>query len=286
MQKRNYIIIICVCLIILSALVLYPKKTVPTITYFPIDSESSFQQAENKLQLHQKSKSNNYSVSWKDHSVSNKPLFLRQDVSVLYKDGQLIGVKSIWEEDVKTIEFNETFAFKKDHLFQAMTLHYGEKHYPEDVIKSIQKMSYSELFVTGEKKDGFTIFKEPDTELDMGARNELQKATNENLLHHWHRLTNHFGIDLAQYEVVPLTELYQFEEKALMSFTKEQTDEIIAKLWEGLYKNYIIPVSEEKELSSDSYVPLILFDKHEHDILVLFELNGEKIKLKQVFPSF
>src|SRR5699024_6077260 len=96
---------------------------------------------------------------------------------------------------------------------------------------------------------------------------------------HWHRLTSHFDIDMAQYEVVPLTELHQFENKALLSFTQEQTDEIIGKLWEGLYKNYIIPVSETKDDSSDSYVPLILFEKHEHDILVLFELNGEKIKL-------
>lgn len=286
MRKRNYITIIIAFVIVLFVLILYPNKTVPTITYFPLDPEGEFQKATNTLHLHQKDKSNAYSVSWENYSKSKEPLYLRQDVSVLFKDGKLIGVKSIWKENESTIDFRETFQFKKDHLFQSLTLHYGEKHYPKDVINSLQQMSYSELVVKGTKKDGFMLFQQPKENQDWQSDKELQKNIKGNLLHHWHRLTSHFNIDLAQYEVVPLTELYQFEDTALMSFTQSQTDEIIAKLWEGLYKNYIIPISEEKDTSSDSYVPLILFEKHEHHILVLFELNGEMMKLKQIYPTF
>lgn len=286
MRKKYYVIAASAILIVVLALMLLPGKSEPTITYFPPDPEEQFKNATNTLQLHQTDKENAYSVSWENYSETEAPLFLRQDVSVLYRDGRLIGVKSIWKENAQIIDFTESFQFKKDHLFQAVTLHYGETHKPNDVINSLWEMSYSELYVKGEKNDGTIYFQQPQTEQDSESQTDLQKKTKENLLHHWHRLTSHFDIDLSQYDVVPLTELHQFEKKALQSFTQEQTDEIIGKLWEGLYKNYVIPVSKEKEVSSDSYVPLILFGKHEHDILVLFELNGEKIKLKQVYPSF
>jgi len=286
MRKGNFITFLSAFLIILSALLFFPSQTVPTITYFPLDPKGVFKETKNVLHLDQKKQSNAYSVTWENHSESNEPLFLRQDVSILFRDGQLIGVKSIWKEDAKTIDFSETFHFKKDHLFQSVALHYGEKHYPNEVINSLQKMSYSELPVKGKKKNGFMYYQQPKEQQDPESHAALQKEMRENLLHHWHRLTSHFNVDLAQYNVVPLTELHEFQEKALMSFTQEQTDEIIAKLWEGLYKNYIIPISKNKDVSSDSYVPLILFEKNEHHILVLFELNGEKIKLKQVYPEF
>lgn len=286
MRKHYYIIIPSVILSVILVFMLIPDKSEPTITYFPPDDEEQFQHATNTLELQETDEENNYAVVWENYSKSGNPLYLRQDVSVLYKDGRLIGIKSVWKENSQTIDFKETFRFKQDHLFQAATLHYGEKHNEDEDINSLLKMSYSELFVASDKDEKLPHFQQPQSEQDTKSKTKLQKRTKENLLHHWHRLTSHFDIDMAQYEVVPLTELHQFENKALLSFTQEQTDEIIGKLWEGLYKNYIIPVSETKDDSSDSYVPLILFEKHEHDILVLFELNGEKIKLKQVYPSF
>jgi len=286
MRKRHFIVIVSLLLLLLVALFFYPKKSTPAITFFPLDKEDKFQHATNLLKLHQKDKSDAYSISWKSSSESHERLYLRQDVSVLYKDGKLIGVKSIWKEDAKKIDLSDSFEFKKDHFFQAVFLHYGEKHYPENRIKSLQQMSYSELFIIGRKEKGFTMFEQPKNNHDSPGKMELKQETNENLLHHWHKLTSHFNIDLAQYEVVPLTELHQFEEKALLSFTEEQTDEIVAKLWEGLYKNYVIPIANKKSETEDSHVPLILFGKYEHDILVLFELNGEKIKLIQRYPTF
>lgn len=286
MRRSNYFTIIGACVFLLFAMLFFPKDTVPTITYFPLDTEDQFQHATNTLQLHHKNKADTYTMSWKNHSETSKPFYLRQDVSVLFKNGKLIGLKSIWKEDVKTINFNETFHFSKDYLFQAVTLHYGEKHNPDNEIKSLQQMSYSDLYVKGTIQDNFMSFQQPKTHQDWQSQNELKKKTKENLLHHWHRLTSHFNIDLAQYDVVPLTELYQFKKTTLFSFTQKQTNEIVAKLWEGLYKNYIIPASKIDSESTESYVPLILFDKHEHHILVLFDLNGEMQKLKQIYPDF
>src|SRR5699024_3921634 len=163
MRRRQYIIMACLVLIVLGILVFYPKKSTPVITYFALDEESQFQQATNTLRLSQAEQSDSYSITWDNHSASDDILYLLQDVSVLYKDGHLISVKTIWEENRKTIDFSETFNFKNDHFFQAITLHYGEKHYPGDIINSLQKMSYSELFVTGQQKDGIPFFEEPKT---------------------------------------------------------------------------------------------------------------------------
>src|SRR5699024_3362650 len=69
-------------------------------------------------------------------------------------------------------------------LFQVITYHQGEVHYPDDTIKSIQHMSQDKLYVSANKK--------------------LDKTTKKQLLYHWNQLFKHFNIDETSYTSVPL----------------------------------------------------------------------------------
>lgn len=54
----------------------------------------------------------------------------------------------------------------------------------------------------------------------------------------------------------------------------------MGQLWEGLYKNYLLPIVTRNK-PTDTYVPIILLNKNHNHLLVLYEANHEKKKLIQ-----
>ena len=67
--------------------------------------------------------------------------------------------------------------------------------------------------------------------------------------------------------------------------SQQETNVLIGRLWEGIYKNYVIPASESSENQLESYIPLILIDKQNTHLYVLFELNGGREQLIQRIPE-
>ena len=67
--------------------------------------------------------------------------------------------------------------------------------------------------------------------------------------------------------------------------SQQETDVLIGRLWEGIYKSYVIPASESSENQLESYIPLILIDKQNTHLYVLFELNGGREQLIQRIPE-
>ena len=67
--------------------------------------------------------------------------------------------------------------------------------------------------------------------------------------------------------------------------SQQETDVLIGRLWEGIYKNYVIQASESSENQLESYIPLILIDKQNTHLYVLFELNGGREQLIQRIPE-
>jgi hypothetical protein len=274
MSKR----IAAVFFILLTAIGIYiasDMNSTPTITYFPIDYGTSFKSAATQLKLEPDSSSKNYILTWSVSSTTEIPMYLRQDVSLLYANGELMGMRSKWRDHVETIQFTEKVKANQDARWQAITFHYGELHV-DKTIKSVQKLTKDERFVYREN----SIFKLLDSDIQSKQQRLLDLETKKKLLSHWQRLLTYFGVSIENYYTIPLTDLYIYQDKPFPNMDKESSDRVMGQLWEGLYKNYIIPnINSKKTL--ESYVPLILLDKKGDHLLVLYEINGKKEKLIQ-----
>ncbi|WP_284140402.1 MULTISPECIES: hypothetical protein [unclassified Virgibacillus] len=255
------------------------------ITYFPLDKNASFITGKTKLTLANSTKDKKL-LRWDIHSQTDAPFYLRQDVSLLYANGTLKGIRSKWKENTDTIQMEETVPIQNDTLWEAISFHYGEIHYPKDIIKSVQMMSEDQLYTAESNKKDITSFRSPEDNREEKLKENLDKVTKKKLLRHWQDLLSHFKLNINQYDSIPLTSLAQYEKKNFPGFTQKQTEQIIGQLWEGLYKNYVIPASNNEDRPSQSYVPLILIDKQHTQLIVLFELNGKYEKLIQQLPEF
>lgn len=282
---KKYLAIFITCILSITIVFLYQAKisSIPSISYFPIDEEASFTKAETNLQLNKQKGQRKYTIAWNASSKSENNMYLRQDVSLLFSNGKLLGALSKWREDTDTIQLNEKIQTQGTSHYQTISYHHGELHHPNGSIKSLQQMTYDELYVVENNSPVIHSFGKPKTDKDLYWKKALNEKMSQTLLYKWNKLLNHYQIDKEDYLVVPLTALNRFNKEPLPSFTQADTNQIIGHLWEGLYKNYLIPIINEKERVS-SYVPLILFGKDKQHLLVLFEINGKKERLIQKYP--
>lgn len=277
MMKKIILILFFITLTSVGIYFANGMKSSPTITYFPIDYGTGFEVSETSLQLDDVMES--YNVLWNVHSKTEVPMYLRQDVSLLYKDGMLHGMRSKWRENTDSISFSERTSDNKSRKWEAISFHYGEIH-SDETINSTQHLSHDELYVLKENNQ-FEGFHKYNNESNLIS---LDKEIKKKLLAHWQDLLFYFHIDMNDYHLVPLTSLYLYQENPLPNLDQETTNRVMGQLWEGLYKNYIIPYIDTTE-TLDSYVPLILIDKESETLLVLFEMNGKKEKLIQKIGS-
>lgn len=276
-------------IIILAALVVgfIAERAVsrPTVSFFPLDAESRISEADTKINLLDGKGDDAYTIEWTINSKSDKTMYLRQDVSLLFENGRLRGVRSKWAQNTDLISIREKLPSEDSSYFQSISYHHGENHYPGDVIKSVQRMTYDDLYVIDSPTTPLTAFTTPENEYQAEWKELLDRSSKQQLLFHWHQLLHHFQIDSGDYMMLSLLDLQKYSDKPLTGFSQEQTDNIVGRLWEGIYKNYVIPVSDSENGKLDSYVPLILIDKEKETLLVLFELNGKKERLIQKIPE-
>ena len=281
-MKYNFItIIITIIFSFTIAVTYYINKDSPAIKYFPIDRELTFSTYETKLQLLSQLDADEYDIEWKSKSELAEPIYLRQDVSLLYANGRLKGMLSKWKENEKNIELTATIHSEDSSHFQSVAFHHGEVHYPDDEIKSIHAMSQDEIYVIDSPHSALQSFEQPTNPIQKEWKHTLDHTTNQQLSYHWSQLLKYFSIPQKKYNLIPLTNLHSYQDTPLPGLTQEETDKIIGQLWEGLYKNYILEISTSRQ-PVNSFVPLILFDKQNTHLMVLFQdQQGEKQQLIQ-----
>lgn len=256
------------------------SSTLPVVGYFPLDEQSQFTLAESNLEMDTDRK-----INWTSDSTSDKSMYLRQDVSLLFENGKLRGARSKWKQDTNQIAIKESLSVKESSLFQTISFHHGEIHFPNDQIKSIQHMSAAELYVVDTTKTALTAFTSPENHEETEWKGLLDKTTKQQLLFHWHQLFSYFDINSDSYLAVPITALNKYDTEPLPSLSQAETNQIIGQLWEGLYKNYVIPATTLSEKQDSNFIPIVLFNKQQAHLLVLFELNGKKQQLIQKYPE-
>ncbi|GAA0443337.1 hypothetical protein GCM10008983_20680 [Lentibacillus halophilus] len=288
MKKQLTVLLITLSLCTIVFMYLWPSNSAPAITYFKEDPRANFRQADTTLQLASQKTKDSYDIMWKSQSESKDDLYLRQDATLLFHNGILRGVKTKWKEQTNTIAMKESITGEDSNYYQAISYHHGEIHHPNEAITSIQEMTDDQLYVIDSPNTETHSFKHAATDYERDWAHLLEHTTEQQLSYSWNQLMDHYGIDKNSYKTVGLTELEQFNQEPLPSFTQQQTNQIIGQLWEGIYKNYVIPfiTTESRSETWTSFVPVILFDKQKTHLIVLFEINGEKKKLIQQYPDF
>lgn len=286
-KKIIFFNILLVSLFIFGA-VAYSDEEMPVIKFFPLDQSVSFSGSQTKLQLISETDQDEYEINWTAFSTVDRPVYLRQDVSLLYVDGRLKGILNKWQEKAQTIEQKSSINGEDSTHFQALTFHHGEVHYPDDIIKSIQSLTYDELYVIDSPHSALESFKQPANQTQRDWKRTLDHATNQQLSYSWRNLIEHFAIKKEDYLIVPLTGLPQYQHKNLPALNKEQTDQVIGQLWEGLYRHYVMGFTDRNTPNKqpiNTFVPLILFDKQGTHLIVLYQDQyGEKQQLLQTYP--
>ncbi|GAA5415505.1 hypothetical protein Pryu01_00530 [Paraliobacillus ryukyuensis] len=282
---RYHLMIILFLLVGLLFFIIQSLQSVTTIKYFPFDSSVTFTKAETALNFLTESNQHKYKIEWETKSVVDRPVYLRQDLSLLYVDGRLKGMQSKWQEETDTIDLKASINGEGSSHYQAITYHHAEVHYPEDIIKSVQKISSDELYVFDSAYRPLESFQTPEDHSQQEWKQALDHAATQQLSVHWNKLIDHFELKKEDYYYIPLTFIAQYETKPIPSLTAEDTKRVIAQLWEGLYTNYILPFDQADPIK-DSFIPLVLFAKDGTHLKVLYQdQNGEKQQLIQYYDA-
>lgn len=284
MKKQTLTYLSVLILILLIGILLINHRTIQTITFFPIDKNATFKKAKTTLSLSSYKK--DYFLTWATHSSSDEVSYLRQDVSLIFANGKLKGVKSKWRDHTDTINMEAKVSTNKNILWETISFHHGEIQYSNSNIRSIQQMTHDYLYIIPSSDRDLISFRKPNTISKQLAQQEIDREIKKKLLNHWNKLATHFNLSLENYDIIPFMDLYKYNDSPLPNMTKDQTKRVLGQLWEGLYKNYVIPATQTKDDQLTGFAPVILLDKNQNHIIVLFELNNKKDMLIQQLSDF
>jgi hypothetical protein len=292
MKKRKripfliYILTIIMSFCIGSYLVKPDKET---IIFFPLHPESHFIKAGTTLSAEPLNDSHAFRVTWTVTSLLDRKAYLRQDAGLLYEDGKLKAVidPTAWKQTTDSINETRTFTDEFSHLFDAIAFHYGEIH-EKNKITSVQQMSKDSLYVVKSENNSLYTFRKANGSVEMQWKKDLNQKTKGYLQSLWKNGLEKWNINADSYMEIPLTELPRYNTEPLPGFTRSQSDQIIGRLWEGLYKQYVVGIKKENGTvvsPINSTVPLILINRSQRELLVLIptEQYGAFL-LKQRIP--
>ncbi|GMN98054.1 hypothetical protein [Parageobacillus thermoglucosidasius] len=281
---KKLVSIAALLLIIASFSLFIYRPAKETIIFFPIHPHVTFSEAKTALQLQPQKRDGKYSLLWSAASSLDRDAYLRQDISLLFADGRLVDRLAKWKTNSQTLTQEKIVAARDSRFFQAISFHHGELHEGE-MITSSQTMTSDYLYVIDSPYSPLVSFHHAATQDEKEWQNVLNKTTAEFLRHTSESLLSHFSIQKQQYYSLYLPDLIVYNEQPLPDLSMEKTQEIIGKLWEGLYKSYFLGIKKEDGsiLSPiGSTTPLILISKDYSHLLVLTETkDGEKIRLTQ-----
>src|SRR5699024_6320537 len=133
---------------------------------------------------------------WNTNSTLKDRIYLRQDVTLLYMDGQLKAIKGLWKENENNISLEITFEESDSSFFEAITLHHGEIHYPNEKIKSIQKVTSDFLYVVDSPHTPLLSFRHPDSPMQKEWKETMDRATTQQLHYVWKEWLNKKEIEI------------------------------------------------------------------------------------------
>jgi hypothetical protein len=276
-------------LILVSALIYfqYLKPARETIIFFPIDPSLSFDSASTHIAANQNN--DHYAMEWSEQSVLNSDAYLRQDISLLYTNGKLTGILRDWSQNTRSINQREGFTKKESGLFQSVTFHYAEVHPSQTDIVSAHALTDDQLYVIFSPFSEFQFFTRPLSAEQKEWKLTLDQKAHSVMAESLNQAIARFELNRHRYRIVSLPDLETKQEELLSGFTKAKQKEIVGKLWEGLYRNYVLGVkkADGSETSPmNSTVPQLLVSNDNKELLLVFSVSdGSPVILRQNLPS-
>ncbi|QOY36130.1 hypothetical protein AWH56_000040 [Anaerobacillus isosaccharinicus] len=257
------------------------KETVQeTIANYPIDEKKKFKQVKTTLQLIDQHDEDEYTMEWKTSSEINEKMYIAHDISLLFEDGRLKETLSQTKENSQKLTQTAKISGEDSGHFETITFHYGQFHYPNDVTKSVQSMSYDQMYILDSPLSPIEFFKSPQTPSEKEGKRVLDTIINQNLQYTWEELIDYFQVKAENYHSVPLTNLYEYNNTSLPNLTIEDTKEMIALTWSSIYKYYFLGIEKHDGTILSpvgSSIPLILYhNTYSHIIIVFTNKDGEK----------
>ncbi|MGG3693662.1 hypothetical protein [Heyndrickxia ginsengihumi] len=286
-NKFKYYIFLLLLVIVFVTYTIFPhQQTKESILFFPIEKEARF--TKTKTSLHQTSSAfgEQYHLLWSIESTLDRKAYLRQDVGLLYENGQLKGTLGIkkWKTNTETIKEQKIVSNSESALFQAITFHYGELHNGES-IRSTQKMSNAQLYMIVSPSKHASSFIHPKNKAESEWQVALNQYTTQRLQSLWIKGKAKYGLTNKELISIPLTDLYQYNQTPIRGLSIADTQKIIGQLWEGLYKNYMIGFRNENKPPMNpigSYLPLVVINLKEKTLYVLIPTKDQDyVLLKQ-----
>lgn len=288
-NKRFRTLLFILAASFLTAILLYyshdRRDTEQSLTYFPDDPALSFEKASTSIAFQTGSP---YTIHWTVQSKINKPTYLRQDVSFLFKDEILIGILSKWKENMATLLQTKTINAEESGYYEAISVHHAENHYPGNVIRGKEIMSFDHLSVM-KSPDGYTSFRIPTLDEEKTWSTTKWRTRNLKQKDLITRASKQYHFDPNQYEAFPMSHLHVYATEPLPGLSQKTTHRVISQLWEGLYKNYALGIHlSENDIRNPigSRMPVILYSKKADHLLVIIQLkSGEITMLEQVVQN-
>ncbi|MGO4887163.1 hypothetical protein ACJ2A9_05340 [Anaerobacillus sp. MEB173] len=260
-----------------------PTALRETLISFPVDEDVSYLTAITTLSLLHLDDEDEYTLKWELSSSLDQLTYLRHDISLLFEDGRLRDTMSSWEENSESLYNKKEIKGEDSGHFEAISFHHSENHYPDDLIKSRQQMSYDEIYIIDSPLSPLQSFRQPKNSQDIEGKKLLDNILNQQLQHIWQQLLTFYNIPTDKYELIPLTQLHQHNDEPLMNLNHEQSTIIIGALWESLYKDYFLGVKKNNGTTISpigSSIPLILIHHTGSHFIVLFQtIDGEKVQI-------
>ncbi|MFN7251205.1 MAG: hypothetical protein ACK4M9_10475 [Anaerobacillus sp.] len=286
MKKVLIAIIVIVALMTGSLLYYLPSLNetfLETITHLPIDEKNKFLNANTSINLINQNDEDEYTLEWKTNSEIDEKLSISHDISLLFEDGRLKETLAKTKQNSNELDQTAKIAGEDSGHYEAITFHYGQLDYPNDIKKSVQTMSYDQIYILDSPLSTIEFFKSPKSPSEEEGKRVLDTIIKQNLEYTWEELIDFFEINIKNYHSVPLTSLYEYNYLSLPNITMEETQEMVAYTWTSLYQHYFLGIQkyDGKTVSPiGSSVPLILYhNTYSHIIIVFTSKDGEKYHL-------
>src|SRR5699024_9581907 len=120
-----------IAILMTITITLINKQTAPVITYFPYADDINF--SNHSTHLYTTDKKDETHLNWRIYSQTAKPLYLRQDVGLLFRNSKLVGILNKWQQNSEVVEQKSKIKKQPDSTYQAISFHFGEIHLNEDI---------------------------------------------------------------------------------------------------------------------------------------------------------
>ncbi|WP_409301679.1 hypothetical protein [Peribacillus sp. SCS-155] len=294
MQKLSKLHILClaVSFTVFFLYLIYLKTIEPTretVMFFPIDTEVEFNEATTKINVI-KDEQSGYSLYWRVRSLLDRKAYLRQDLSILYKNGRMAGLLKDWHQYSTQVDQEKSIHERQSSIFKAISFHYAELHPSSEIYKSAHEMTADHLYVIASPFSKFQSFQRPSTKEQKEWKLTLDNVTSSLQAETLEAVSAAYRIDTSMYRVFPLTSLNETKGEIFKHFSPSLQQELMSKLWEGIYKNYILGITINKGPAAQSPIgstePLLLVRHDNREVLVItLTKAGTPVLLRQRLPT-